>query len=173
MELQAHARVVLGVLYVEGPSHGFALARLLSPAAEFGRVWSMARPQVYRAIEQLTEAGCATAGEVEAGVRGPGRTPYSPTRAGKRIARRWLEDPVLHLRDARTELLVKVLLRDRLGLPRLPFVDRQYATFHSLAAALTARCDANPGDVVAMWRAETARGVLAATERLRVDVSSA
>lgn len=166
MELQVHARVVLGVLYAEGPSHGFALARLLSPAAELGRAWSVARPQVYRAIEQLVEAGYANAGEVEPGARGPGRTPYSITRAGRNSARRWLERPVDHLRDARTELLVKVLLRDRLGLPRQPFVNDQYATFESLAAVLLAQCEADPGDVVAMWRAEMARGVLTATRQL-------
>lgn len=167
MDLQVHARVVLGVLHVEGPSHGFALARRLAPDSDLGRAWSVARPQVYRAIEQLSEAGYAAAGEVETGARGPGRTPYSITPAGQDSTRAWLDSPVDHLRDARSELLVKVLLRDRLGLPRVPFVDEQFRVFEALAAGVIARSDADPGDVVAMWRAELARGVLAATQRLR------
>ena len=48
-----------------------------------------------------------------------------PTPAGRRVAKRWLDAPVQHLRDVRTELLVKLALRDRAGLdnetaPRRP-----------------------------------------------------
>ncbi|HUR75137.1 MAG TPA: helix-turn-helix transcriptional regulator [Sporichthya sp.] len=167
MELQVHARVVLGVLYVEGPAHGFALARKLSPEAELGRAWSVSRPQVYRAIEQLAEAGFARAGEVESGSRGPGRTPFQITAAGTSAAREWFDQPVDHLRDARSELLVKLMLRDRMGLPRSPFIDEQHRVFVDLTAALVKRSDADPADLVAMWRAEMARGVLAAIGRLR------
>ncbi|MBA3742226.1 PadR family transcriptional regulator [Sporichthya sp.] len=167
MELQVHARVVLGVLCVEGPAHGFALARKLSPEAELGRAWSVSRPQVYRAIEQLAEAGFARAGEVESGSRGPGRTPFQITAAGTRTAREWFDQPVDHLRDARSELLIKLMLRDRMGLPRSPFIDQQYQVFVDLTDALVKRSDADPADLVAMWRAEMARGVLAAIGRLR------
>jgi PadR family transcriptional regulator AphA len=168
VELQVHARVVLGVLCVEGPAHGFALARKLAPEAELGRAWSVSRPQVYRAIEQLAEASYARAGELESGSRGPGRTPFQITEAGTQAAREWLDQPVDHLRDARSELLIKIMLRDRLGMPRSPFIDQQHEVFTGLTAALVARSDADPGDLVAMWRAEMAKGVLSAISRLRV-----
>ncbi|GAA0627191.1 hypothetical protein GCM10009547_33410 [Sporichthya brevicatena] len=167
MELQVHARVVLGVLCVEGPAHGFALARMLSPEAELGRAWSVSRPQVYRAIEQLADAGYAQAGELETGSRGPGRTPFQVTPAGSAAAREWLDQPVDHLRDARSELLIKLMLRERMGLPRSPFVDEQYQVFADLTEALSKRSDADPDDLVAIWRAEMARGVLSAIQRLR------
>jgi hypothetical protein len=35
--------MVLGLL-AEQPSHGFALARLLAPGGEVGRVWAASRP---------------------------------------------------------------------------------------------------------------------------------
>ena len=167
MELQVHARVVLGVLAVQGPAHGFALARMLSPEAELGRAWSVSRPQVYRAIEQLAEAGFAKAGQVETGSRGPGRTPFQITASGTRSAREWLDQPVDHLRDARSELLIKIMLRDRSAMPRSPFIDVQHEVFSALTDALVARSDADPEDLVAMWRAEMARGVLSAIQRLR------
>lgn len=167
MELQVHARVVLGVLCVEGPAHGFALARKLSPEAELGRAWSVSRPQVYRAIEQLADAGFAKAGEVEMGSRGPGRTPFQITAAGSKAAKEWLDQPVDHLRDARSELLIKIMLRDRLGMPRSPFIDVQHEVFTGLTAGLVSRSDANPDDLVTMWRAEMAKGVLSAITRLR------
>ncbi len=167
VELQVHARVVLGVLCVEGAAHGFALARKLSPEAELGRAWSVSRPQVYRAIEQLAEAGFAKAGEVETGSRGPGRTPFQVTPLGTAAAQEWLDLPVDHLRDARSELLIKLMLRDRMGLPRSPFIDDQHQVFVDLTEALGKRSDADPADLVALWRAEMARGVLAAIQRLR------
>jgi hypothetical protein len=59
------------------------------------------------------------------------------------------------------------MLRDRMGLPRSPFIDEQHQVFADLTEALVKRSDADPGDLVAMWRAEMARGVLAAIARLR------
>jgi DNA-binding PadR family transcriptional regulator len=171
MELQVHARVVLGVLLVEGPAHGFALARRLSPDADLGRAWSVSRPQVYRAIEQLAEAKYVRAGEMESGSRGPGRTPFQITASGTKAAKEWLDLPVDHLRDARSELLIKIMLRDRLGMPRSPFIDIQHEVFSGLTAALVSRSDANPDDLVAMWRAEMARGVLSAINRLRTPAA--
>ena len=44
-------------LLAEAPTHGFAIARAMAPEGEVGKVWSVRRPLVYRAIETLTGMG--------------------------------------------------------------------------------------------------------------------
>ena len=48
--------VILGLI-ADGPTHGFALARLVRPDGPVGRVYEMPRPVVYRALGRLMEAG--------------------------------------------------------------------------------------------------------------------
>jgi DNA-binding PadR family transcriptional regulator len=55
-ELTAGEWAVLALL-VEEPTHGFAIARAMAPEGEVGRIWSVRRPLVYRAIETLTGMG--------------------------------------------------------------------------------------------------------------------
>jgi hypothetical protein len=43
-------------LLAERPTHGFAVARAMSPEGEIGKVWTMRRPLVYRAIEHVRDA---------------------------------------------------------------------------------------------------------------------
>ncbi len=156
VELSLGEHVGLAVL-ARGAGHGWVIVRELDPDGELGRIWSMTNPNVYRAIDQLVDKGLVRRGEREAG-RGPGRTMLSLTAAGKRAVRRWLDQPVDHLRDVRTELLLKLVLRRRLGLPDAPFVAAQQA-------ALAGRVDSllGPGhagdDVVDGWRREHARAV--------------
>ena len=40
-------------LVEEAPTHGFAVAKLLAPGGEVGRVWAMRRPLVYRTLDVL------------------------------------------------------------------------------------------------------------------------
>jgi hypothetical protein len=42
-------------LICENPMHGFALAALLGPAGEMGRVWRVPKPVVYRALQRLEQ----------------------------------------------------------------------------------------------------------------------
>ena len=44
-------------LIVEGPTHGFAIARDLGRDGAMGRVYEVSRPLVYRAVDRLVEAG--------------------------------------------------------------------------------------------------------------------
>ena len=70
---------------------------------------------------------------------------------------RWLDRPVEHVRDVRTELLVKLALRDRAGLDRVPLLAAQRDRFApTLAALTTPRPD---DDLVDVWRRESARAV--------------
>ena len=124
VRLSLAERVVLG-LVAEGPTYGFAVARLLEPAAAVGRVFHVPRPVVYRSIDRLIEAGLVVAGRVEAGNRGPQRTLISASPAGRRAAQRWLGVPVGHVRDFRTELLVKLALLGRAGRSSAGLIDAQ------------------------------------------------
>ena len=61
------------------------------------------------------------------------------------------------MRDVRTELLVKLTLRDRAGLPRAAFVARQREHLAPMIDVLTAR--RRNEDLVDVWRRESARAV--------------
>jgi len=153
--------VCLALVASEGPTHGWALARLLAPEGEVGRIWSLSRPLTYRALEQLLAAGLVARKGSEPG-RGRERTIVGVTPAGRRRNRRWLDQPVGHLRDVRTELLVKLELRRRAGLPLAPLLEVQQATFAPMVerlAAAGAGPENGPLDLVALWRSESAGAV--------------
>ena len=74
--------IVLAVI-VEDPRHGFSVARELAPDAPIGQVWTVRRPLVYRAIENLAGDGMLEASRTEPGTQGPHRTVYRATRTGQ------------------------------------------------------------------------------------------
>src|ERR1700754_2528423 len=96
-------------LIAEAPTHGFAVARSLAPEGAVGRVWAMRRPLVYRTIDVLTDRALVRAAGTEASASGPRRTLLEVTAAGTDAVARWLEAPVEHVRDARSELMLKLL----------------------------------------------------------------
>ncbi|MFV0259098.1 MAG: PadR family transcriptional regulator, partial [Acidimicrobiales bacterium] len=55
-ELSLTEWVVLAVL-AEAPTHGFAVAKELRPGTDLGRVITVHRPLVYRALDRLVAAG--------------------------------------------------------------------------------------------------------------------
>jgi molybdate transport system regulatory protein len=79
------------------------------------------------------------------------------TAAGRRAATRWLETPVQHLRDVRTELLVKLRLRQRAGLNTTDLLAAQRELFEPAIDTLTSA--AADDDLVDLWRRESARAV--------------
>src|SRR5262250_441037 len=119
----------------EGPTHGFAIARLTAPGGELGRIWHIPRPVVYRSIGRLLDAGLITPAAVESG-RGPQRTIYTVTARGRQAAARWLDTPVEHVRDVRTQLLLKLALLDRAGRDPTDLLRRQRAVLEPIAAAI-------------------------------------
>ncbi len=143
-------------LIAQGVSHGWALGTALAPDGEVGRIWSLSRPLTYRAVDGLVDKGLVTRRGRAAG-RGRDRTLLAATPAGRRRANRWLDAPVEHLRDVRTELLVKLALRQRAGLDSAALLEAQQLAFAAAIDALTAR---HPdADVVDLWRRESARSV--------------
>ena len=145
----------LGVLYDE-PAHGWAIARELRPDGPVGRVWSLSRPLTYRSIDRLSVRGWIEPMAEEASDRGPTRTIMAATRSGRSQFRSWLRAPVLHLRDLRSELLLKLVFAERHGIDVSDMIAAQRAVVDDLAEALAAPLDDAP-DVVTLWRAESAR----------------
>lgn len=128
-------------LLLEGPAHGFALARVLAGDGELGQVWTMPRPRVYRAIDDLRDAGLIEALETERSSRGPNRTVFAPTIAGALAVEQWLAKPVAHVREARSELLLKLVLTQRAGGDLRPLAAAQLGVLEQLVDKLAARVD--------------------------------
>jgi DNA-binding PadR family transcriptional regulator len=165
----ALAEPVCLALVAEGATHGWAVAGLLAPDGEVGRIWGLSRPLTYRALDQLVVAGLVQRAGREPG-RGRARTVLAATARGRRQNRRWLDRPVAHLRDVRTELLVKLELRRRAGLDPTPLLDAQQVAFAPLVERLTG-ADAAPGDLAALWRQESASAVVRFLARARIDAA--
>ena len=155
----------LGMLAVE-PQHGFALAARCGPSGDIGRVWSMSRPLTYRALDKLVQREFVEQVAVEPGRAGGPRSVMAPTAAGRRALDRWLASPVAHLRDLRSELLVKLLLLEALGLPTMGLLSAQRQLVADAASALERSAGADGADAVAIWRAESAAGALRVIDRL-------
>ena len=149
------ARDVVLALVVQEPRHGWAIQDELAPTGQIGRAWTLSRQLVYRAIDTLEADGFVKRAKPKDGGGGD-KVIISPTAKGKAHAQLWLEAPVAHLRDVRTELAVKIMLRERAGLPLKKFIAMQRETFTPLIQAI----ENSPADTpVDMWRRESASAV--------------
>ena len=156
----------LGLL-AAAPAHGFALATRLAPTGDVGRVWSMSRPLTYRALDQLVARGLVQQVGVEPGRAGGPRSVMAPTSRGQRLLDDWLQTPVPHLRDLRSELMVKLVLLQSLGRPTAPLLTAQRVVVAAAAEALEAAAvPADRADAVDIWRAESAAAALRVLDRL-------
>ena len=158
---------VLGIL-CERPAHGWDVARLFAPGGEVGQVWSVSRPLVYRAVAVLRELGYVEERGSASSAAGPHRTLLGPTRRGRQALRRWLARPVGHVRDLRSELLVKLLLLDRAGRDAAPLLRAQLGLLERGELALSARVGGSSGfeRTVAVWRLTAGRTARAFVEAL-------
>jgi len=155
----------LGILY-PAPLHGFAVAARLKPSGDVGRVWSLSRALTYRSLEQLSIRGFVHPVAEEPGLAGGNRTILAATRTGRAQLRRWLAAPVVHLRDVRSELLLKLLIADACDIDISAMLDGQQANMTAMSEVLAAQVAADPADVVALWRVESAAAALRFLERL-------
>ena len=154
---------VLGLLS-ESPAHGFAIARELSQASEVGRLFTVRRPLVYRALDRLVEAGYAEPLETEQG-GGPTRLVHAVTPLGRRRLTSWLREPVEHVRDLRIEFLLKMALLHRSDRSPLELIRRQRAALGSTIEALD-ESERSPHDHVELWRRHNAAAVRSYLEEL-------
>lgn len=158
-ELSLSDWAVLGVV-AEGPTHGWPVVRELAADGAIGRIWTVSRPLVYRSIATLLAAGLLEeCGEVLGG-SGPKRSVVRVTRRGRDALRRWLGEPVDHVREVRSELLVKLALLARAGRPHDRLIERQLERLAPVFAAVTRRPRADGFEgVLATWRREQALAV--------------
>lgn len=153
-QLSLTEQAVLALL-AEGPTHGFALSRELQPGSPVGRILTVRRPLVYRALGRLASAGLAAPVRREAGDAGPQRVIHRITPRGRRRLKRWLAQPVEHIRDLRLEFLLKLVLLQRSGASPAALVALQRAALHDALAAL-AEGAGDLTDPVELWRAHNA-----------------
>lgn len=148
-------------LVAEGPTHGWAVARALSPDGEIGRVWTFPRALVYRALDTLLAAGLVEELGSEEGDRGPRRTIVRATAAGRARVRDWLGEPVGHVRDARSLLLLKLIFCRRSGTEPRPLLAAQQGVLAEIERALAERLGETGGSerMLASFRLETTRAV--------------
>ncbi|HEX5288639.1 MAG TPA: PadR family transcriptional regulator [Streptosporangiaceae bacterium] len=146
----------------EGSTHGFAIARLLGHQGELGQVWRVPKPVIYRGLARLDELGLVhTVGEQSTSL-GPVRSVVQATPDGQRAAAAWLATPVRHIRDVRSELMVKLALLDRSAEDPQPLLTAQREQLAPIAAALAERLGTAAGfdRTLALWRYETVTAAL-------------
>lgn len=140
---------VLGLL-AECPSHGFAIFKELRPGTAVGRVFTVRRPLVYRALDRLVEAGFAEPVHTEPGDAGPQRVIHHITDSGLCRLGEWLQEPVEHVRDIRIEFLLKLALLQRSGVSPLTLIRGQRIALEETLSALDV--PAGIPDDVELWR---------------------
>lgn len=158
-------------LICEKPTHGFAIAGLLGPEGSLGRIWQVPKQVIYRAIERLELLGLVRSSGEQHSDRGPARTLVRATTAGKRAARTWLDRPVAHARDVRSEFLVKLALLQRGDGDRQKLLLAQLAQLIPIAAALDDRRRSAEGfeRTLALWRHETMSATMRFLSVMAVD----
>lgn len=146
-------------LLSEGPNHGFALAKELAPGTDLGRVLTVRKPLVYRALDRCRQRALVMPYQTEPGDAGPTRTVHQITGTGASLVDRWLEQPVRHIRDVRVEFLLKLRLLERRDRSPTFLIGAQRQALAQTIDGLTDRPEAPGADVVDRWRAENARAV--------------
>jgi DNA-binding PadR family transcriptional regulator len=159
----------LGIVY-PAPTHGFAIAARLKPDGDVGRVWTISRPLTYRCLEQLAGRRYIHALGEERGIAGGNRTILAATRSGRAQLRTWLHTPVEHLRDLRSELLLKLIIADLCEIDVRRMLEQQQTVIEQRVGAIADAVDERSrADVVDLWRIESSRAALRFVERIRRD----
>jgi PadR family transcriptional regulator AphA len=148
-------------LLCERPAHGWALARELSPAGELGSIWSLTRPLVYRSLEILEARQLIVPSGSEPGARGPNRTIFRATGAGHEAVGLWLSEPVEHVRESRSLLLLKLVFAQRNCIDPRPMLHAQREAIEEAIESLEERTQSSAGTdaILLRFRLESSRAV--------------
>jgi DNA-binding PadR family transcriptional regulator len=170
IELSPAAWAVLGVV-AEGPTHGFAVAQLLAADGALGRVWTLPRPMIYRELDKLIELGLVAERATERTGQGPARTIIGVTPAGRRAVKKWLGEPVAHVRDVRSALLLKLALLQRAGIEPAALLLAQQRRLRPQLAGLEQLRDRSEGfeRLLAQWRLASSEATLRFLEAALAD----
>ena len=161
-ELSITEYAVLGLL-AESPNHGFVLSKQLESDSDVGRILTVRRPLVYRALDRLVHNDLAEPAHTEKGDAGPNRVVHRVTGAGRRELSRWLSRPVDHVRDMRIELLLKIALLIRSQRSPASLIAAQRKLIQPTLGALE---EAISNDHVEIWRQHSARAANTYLEEL-------
>ena len=148
-------------LLCERPTHGWALARQLSPNGELGSIWSLTRPLVYRSLEILESRRLILPAGSEPGARGPNRTIFRATGAGHEAVALWLSEPVEHVRESRSLLLLKLVFAQRNCIDPRPMLLAQREAIEEAIESLEERTLGSVGTdaILLRFRLESSRAV--------------
>src|SRR5262245_47034040 len=162
-----HQWAALGVL-CRAPAHGWAVARELAPSGSVGSVYSCTRPLVYRALRQLRQAELVEVRGTGSSEKGPAHIILGPTRRGRARFVRWRGTPVAHVRDLRSELMLKLLFHERARLDPQALLERQATVLARVERAHEEHLASSSGfeRTLALWRLSTSRGALSFVEGL-------
>jgi PadR family transcriptional regulator AphA len=160
-------------LLCERPGHGWALARQLTAGGELGAIWRMGRPLVYRSIDVLEQRHLVETEGHEPGSRGPNRTVFRATEEGRSALELWLGEPVEHVRDVRSLLLLKLVFARRLRLDPRPMLEAQHGAIDFALRSLETRARDAVGSerILLDFRLESTRAVLRFIDGLLADES--
>jgi DNA-binding PadR family transcriptional regulator len=127
---------VLLALLLDGPSHGYDLARAFAPGTVVGSVVHLGASHLYALLTQLERDGLIAGERLDQGLRPPRRV-YQITEAGRAALRRWLDEPVARPRDVLLDFQLKLYLARRLSPERAgSLLARQRALFATYLASL-------------------------------------
>jgi len=173
-ELSLGEWAVLGLLCA-APSHGFALAKELKADGRWGRIWTVRRPLVYRALTSLEAAGLISMDRAEESRLGPRREVFQATPTGNAAFERWLAAPVEHYRDARSHLLLKLGFVWMRGESAEPLLSAQLTIVEPIVEGLEEKLSIAEGfdRTLALWRFESAQALVRFIERLRTEAEQA
>lgn len=159
-ELSLNQWVVLAIL-AERATHGFAIAALVVPQGELGQVWTISRPLVYRALDDLLRLGLVKPLRTEPGAHNVRRTIMTATPAGRAAIKRWLAEPAEHVRDMRSVLLAKLAFLSRAGRSPHTLLEAQQQRVAEQVERLAARADSADafGGTLQRWRLQQALSV--------------
>lgn len=148
-------------LLSQQPAHGFAVSQVTAADGDLGRIWQVPKAVVYRSIGRLIEAELIAPEGTEPGL-GPQRTVFGATQAGRDAAQWWLRTPVEHVRQIRSELLLKLALLDRAGADPDSLLRAQREVLEPIVRAIEARRARSQGfdATLLAWRRSTAVAAL-------------
>jgi tRNA-Thr(GGU) m(6)t(6)A37 methyltransferase TsaA len=123
---------------------------------------------VYRALAQLRDAGLAENRGTSASDAGPARTTLGASRRGRSAFRRWRAGTVEHVRDLRSELMLKLLFHHRAGLDPAPLLHEQTRVLARTERALERGLTSTAGfeRTLMLWRLSVGRAALSFVESL-------
>ena len=139
----------------QGATHGYDIAKRFHPEGDIGEVFTQTNPVVYRALKSLEAAKLVKSTDA-LGVRKQLKFALTVTAEGERVLHSWLNAPAMHIRDLRTEFLVKLHLRELAGLKQKKFIALQRGALENVLSHLLANSSRS---AVAIWRREQARAV--------------